>query len=146
MAKHTGQPLERIERDTERDNFMEAVSRRELRPGRPGAREAADAESRSAPEAMWRCGRNGLAFAQDGRMAVSADRVSEVLIERRYTAVFGRRGTVSMSDDSRGKGDDGKTAVLLVLRQEPARGAQADCRPVRVHLRRVRRAVQRHHP
>ena len=36
--------------------------------------------------------------------------------------------------------------LLLVLRQEPARGPQADRRPVGVHLRRVRRALQRHHP
>ena len=37
-------------------------------------------------------------------------------------------------------------SLLLVLRQEPARGPQADRRPDRVHLRRVRRAVHRHHP
>src|SRR3546814_3526345 len=37
-------------------------------------------------------------------------------------------------------------SVLLVLRQEPARGPQADCGPERVHLRRMRRVVQRHHP
>ena len=36
--------------------------------------------------------------------------------------------------------------LLLVLRQEPARGAQAHRRPDRVHLRRVRRAVHGHHP
>src|SRR5690606_37498548 len=36
--------------------------------------------------------------------------------------------------------------VLLLLREEPARGAQADRGTERVHLRRVRRAVQRHHP
>ena len=37
-------------------------------------------------------------------------------------------------------------AVLLVLRQEPARGAQAHRRPDRVHLRRMRRIVHGHHP
>ena len=36
--------------------------------------------------------------------------------------------------------------VLLVLRQDAARGPQADRRADRVHLRRMRRAVQRHHP
>src|SRR6516162_1112629 len=35
-------------------------------------------------------------------------------------------------------------ALLLVLRQEPARGAQAHRRPDRIHLRRVRRAVHGH--
>src|SRR6266851_8404319 len=35
-------------------------------------------------------------------------------------------------------------ALLLVLRQEPARGTQTHCRPDRVHLRRVRRAVHGH--
>jgi ATP-dependent Clp protease protease subunit len=29
MARHTGQPLERIARDTDRDNFMSAVSARD---------------------------------------------------------------------------------------------------------------------
>src|SRR6516164_1334071 len=36
-------------------------------------------------------------------------------------------------------------ALLLVLRQEPARGAQAHRRPDRIHLRRVRRIVHGHH-
>src|SRR6516164_2037151 len=36
-------------------------------------------------------------------------------------------------------------ALLLVLRQEPARGAQAHRRPDRNHLRRVRRIVHGHH-
>ena len=40
-----------------------------------------------------------------------------------------------------------RTAALqvLVLRQEPGRGPQADRGAVRLHLRRVRRALQRHH-
>src|SRR5215467_12940556 len=37
-------------------------------------------------------------------------------------------------------------ALLLVLRQEPARGAQAHRRPDRFHLRRMRRIVHGHHP
>jgi ATP-dependent Clp protease protease subunit len=37
-------------------------------------------------------------------------------------------------------------ALLLLLRQVAARGAQADRRADRVHLRRMRRVVQRHHP
>src|SRR5438445_13310959 len=36
-------------------------------------------------------------------------------------------------------------ALLLVLRQEPARGAQAHRRPGRVYLRRMRRIVYGHH-
>ena len=39
-----------------------------------------------------------------------------------------------------------QASLLLVLRQEPARGPQADRGPVGVHLRRVHRALQRHHP
>ena len=39
-----------------------------------------------------------------------------------------------------------KHALLLLLRQEPARGAQAHRRTDRVHLRRVRRTVHGHHP
>src|SRR5256885_10708719 len=37
-------------------------------------------------------------------------------------------------------------ALLLVLRQEPARGAKAHRRADRVHLRRMRRTVHGHHP
>ena len=36
--------------------------------------------------------------------------------------------------------------LLLVLRQEPARGPEADRRPDGVHLRRMRRALHGHHP
>jgi ATP-dependent protease ClpP protease subunit len=36
--------------------------------------------------------------------------------------------------------------IVLVLRQEPARGAQAHRRADRVHLRRMRRTVHGHHP
>src|SRR5262249_61952242 len=36
-------------------------------------------------------------------------------------------------------------ALLLVLRQEPARGAQAHRRSDSIHLRRVRRIVHGHH-
>ena len=45
-----------------------------------------------------------------------------------------------------GGGEFEEHALLLVLRQEPARSAQAHCRPDRLHLRRVRRAVHGHHP
>ncbi len=38
-----------------------------------------------------------------------------------------------------------RRAALQLLRQEPARGAQADCRAHRLHLRRVRRHLPRHH-
>ena len=36
LADRTGQPLEKIERDTERDYFMSADEVEELRPDRPG--------------------------------------------------------------------------------------------------------------
>src|SRR5207247_9899540 len=37
-------------------------------------------------------------------------------------------------------------ALLLVLWQEPARGAQAHRRPDRIYLRRMRRIMHGHHP
>ena len=45
-----------------------------------------------------------------------------------------------------GGGELQEHPVLLVLREEPARGAQAHRRPDRLHLRRVRRTVHGHHP
>src|SRR4030095_3818749 len=35
-----------------------------------------------------------------------------------------------------------KNALLLVLREESARGQEADCRPFGLHLRRVHRSLQ----
>ena len=35
LAKHTGQSVERIKHDTDRDRFMNCRRRRSLRPGRP---------------------------------------------------------------------------------------------------------------
>jgi ATP-dependent Clp protease protease subunit len=37
LAKHTGQPIERIERDTDRDNFLSADGGGGVRSGRQGA-------------------------------------------------------------------------------------------------------------
>ena len=47
--------------------------------------------------------------------------------------------------DKKGSSSE-KAPLLLLLRQEPARGQEADRRSVGLHLRRVHRAVQRHHP
>ena len=43
-------------------------------------------------------------------------------------------------------GDSKSTLYCSLLRQVAARGQEADRRPDGVHLRRMRRAVQRHHP
>ena len=34
LAQHTEQPIDKIERDVDRDNFMSAVAAKSLRPGR----------------------------------------------------------------------------------------------------------------
>jgi ATP-dependent Clp protease protease subunit len=39
-GEHTGQPIEQIERDTERDRFMDAEQSRRVRPHRRGPRDA----------------------------------------------------------------------------------------------------------
>ena len=100
MAQHTGQPIEVIERDTDRDNFMGAGRSGKVRSGRQGPHDP-------------RAGR-------------------------------GLRRTPGNAHD--GKGRRREAPLLLLLRQEPARGAQAHRGPVGVHLRRVHRPLQRHHP
>ena len=62
------------------------------------------------------------------------------------TGRHGREPPPTASGVRLGQGGRREAALLLLLREEPARSAQADRRPVGVHLRRVHRALQRHHP
>jgi hypothetical protein len=47
LAKHTGQTVERIKQDSDRDNFMTAETAKELRNGRPCSKSVANSPSRS---------------------------------------------------------------------------------------------------
>ena len=146
LAQHTGQPIERIARDTDRDNFMSAEEAQEYGlidkvlttrvteadgrrlPSRPSEQSrlvACDARAclRKRPSSFCRAPvTRGISGNRVQRVRGTGMHVGKKRFERR------------------------KTAVLLVLRQEPARGQEADRRSVGVHLRRVHRPVQRHHP
>ena len=66
-----------------------------------------------------------------------------------FSQTTGRRALKGLGQDEQGQQRRRRFqehALLLVLRQEPARSAQADRRPDRLHLRRMRRAVHGHHP
>ncbi len=59
LARHTGQPVEKIKHDTDRDNFMRARGCGALRPDRPGAVESRDRSTqpgRSRQSPLRRCG------------------------------------------------------------------------------------------
>ena len=58
--KHTGQPLETIANDTERDNFMSAEQREGIRPDRQGVSSERRARSRSMPAKSVRSRRGSL--------------------------------------------------------------------------------------
>ena len=49
LAKHTGQPLEAIEKDTDRDNFMSATRGPRVRADRQGAGADAGRDARRQP-------------------------------------------------------------------------------------------------
>ena len=49
MAKYTGQTIEEIEKNVERDKFFSADEAQGLRPGRRGVRQAAGARPRTRP-------------------------------------------------------------------------------------------------
>ena len=56
LAERTGQPLEKIERDTERDYFLDGRGGEGLRPGRPGDRQARLSVARDRISASWTAG------------------------------------------------------------------------------------------
>ena len=56
LAKHTGQSVERIKQDTDRDNFMDWQEAVALRPDRPGAGEARRACRSAANASAWKTG------------------------------------------------------------------------------------------
>src|SRR5215469_16774725 len=66
-------------------------------------------------------------------------------VAERAVCARGNRPTERWNEQSRQRRFQ-EYALLLVLRQEPARGAQAHRRPDRFYLRRVRRVVHGHHP
>ena len=84
LAERTGQPLEKIQADTERDYYMSAAEAKDY----------------------------GLVDHGTDTGQQTSHARKEGLLQR-------------------------KSALLQLLRQEPARGQKADRRPVRVHLRRV---------
>ena len=104
LVHHTGQSMEKIQKDTDRDFFMTAGAGQGVRDRRRGHRLQADHAVRR------RSGRHRQVRTRHGPHAR----------RRRRTQV-------------------------LVLRQEPERRPQADRGPDRLHLRRVHRALQRHH-
>ena len=125
LAEHTGQPIE-----TDRARHRA----RQLHVGRRGARTTAWSTRclQKRPRPRW----PALAVRRT-RRAFDA--------RRRYSDGITRHSRKHASWPTK-RLLRRKASVLLVLRQEPARGAEADRRPVGLHLRRVHRALQRHHP
>ncbi len=78
-AKHTGQPIEVVERALDRDNFMSAEEAKALRPGRPRLRDPRKRREASA-----------LAFSRRRRPAGSAGEHLHVALRRRPRASRGR--------------------------------------------------------
>ena len=140
-AERTGQPIEKIRADMERDFFMDpeeskayglidkVLSEREpagATTSRPPRRRAWGTQQRHerglSPD-------EGPVFFSTIILRPSNSPPTPSEIHGREKRFFQRKGP-----------------LLLVLRQEPARGEEAHRRAVGLHLRRVHRALQRHHP
>ena len=95
LAQHTGQPLEKIQVDTDRDNFM-------------SGEDAVD---------------YGLIDKVLNRAGVMRRRPSEVDVQsgrRLRVSNDCKQGVRTMSDEKNGKDAGGKAALLLLLRKKPA--------------------------
>jgi ATP-dependent Clp protease protease subunit len=101
LAERTGQPLEKVKRDTERDYFLTADEAKDLRSGRPGRCQA----RLKLPGAVWRK-RQKTAFST---------RETPFLFS--YHCPYPVTRHLSMAEK---KALPAKNALLLVLRQEPA--------------------------
>src|SRR5690606_39184087 len=126
LAANTGQPLEKIERDVERDYFMVAEDAREygyagvVRPASPA--ESVQAGLGRPRRPFHAC--PGPRRGGDGGLPACAILGADPYHpgyqhDRRPPGSFRRQR---------------QDPVLLLLRQEPARGPQADRGPERVHL------------
>src|SRR5437764_14810788 len=100
-------------------------------PSAPGGAPVSGNEQFLVDEALPRC-----ATFADRRVALDGGRAQEAAGRTRSMESRNEQGRLRFQEH----------ALLLVLRQEPARGAQAHRRPHSLHLRRVRRAVHGHHP
>ena len=132
LRRRTGPAaLEKIQADMERDFFLDAGKRATTAWIDRSSPSAADASPVRRPPKAVRNSSFRAYFPRDGGAAFQLS----LPRHRPGSSIHGRE-----------KGSSSESAVLLVLRQEPARGEEADRRAVGVHLRRVHRAVQRHHP
>ena len=158
-ARHTGQELAVIESNMERDTFLSGEQAKEF-----GLVDDVVAQRGAAERRLSRAGGEGYrdlaVFLQNGdafRLMLRR-RASRAALRGWWCRDFGGCSAgvppltcPSVRSSERGPDDQAQRRreehpLLLVLRQEPARGQEADRRPDGVHLRRVRRAVHRHHP
>ncbi len=149
-AERTGQPIEKIRADMERDFFMDPEESKayglidQVLTSRnaPAARRADRAPSAQKCRPFGPA-RGTATTCRTGPF--SEPRPRFLFHYDCFRVPVGRR----LLSDLHGREKrflERKGSLLLVLRQEPARGEEAHRRPVGVHLRRVHRAVQRHHP
>ncbi len=157
-VRHTGQPIEAIERKLERDTYMSAEESRDF-----GLVDAV-VESRAVLEEIGRPILT-LCLSRPGRL-IGVDRPDRdwsswrrrggdtIGGDRSWFLSLRPTGVMSPLGSPRVRGRSAHEQVrrfeehslLLILRQVPARGAQAHRRPDGVHLRRMRRALHGHHP
>ena len=149
-AERTGQPIEKIRADMERDFFMDPEESKAyglidqvLTTRATPPTSTVDRRRRGADSAS-RCG---------GRVEDNNTRIGAFLAAKApfsFPLSLTRTSVAAVAiTDFHGRQKrffERKGSVLLVLRQEPARGEEAHRRPVGLHLRRVHRALQRHHP
>jgi hypothetical protein len=124
LAERTGQPLEKVAARHRARLLHDGRRSQGLRHRRPGDRQAG-----LSPRCRLRWQRGVFPRAR-----------------RFYLVIIPTLRNKAPHPWPRKKALPAKNPLLLVLRQEPARGQEADRRSVGVHLRRVHRPVQRNHP
>ena len=134
LARHTGQPIEKIIKDTERDYFMS-----------PTGGQAYTASSTLST----RCGANSRSRRRHDHVVSGGARQAPraATTERPGSRKRGDPGDhpAGSSRDDHARQDAQGPVSLLLLRQEPGAGPQAHRGPGRLHLRRVHQPVPGDH-
>ena len=139
-AERTGQPIEKIRADMERDFFMDPEESKAY-----GLIDKVLSEREPAGQRQIGLSPRAWGYQQRHERGLSPDEgpvfFSTIIAQAEQLSaapseIHGREKRFFQR----------KGPLLLVLRQEPARGEEAHRRAFGLHLRRVHRALQRHHP
>ena len=136
LAQHTRQPFEKVDQDTNRDYFMT--------PEEAKAYGIIDAVYTLPGDSLIAQAHDAGLSGGEGVVGGGAGRCRAAAARPTASSSTERTSRSHAGVDDGLQGDEGSLS-LLVLRQEPGAGPQADRRPGRLHLRRVHQPVPGDH-